>query len=151
MVASIVSFSKKCCLVTPNTAASSTTGGVVPTVKKLSRVIGVADMQAAKSFYVAALGLTVTAESDYWIDLSCGNGSLALSPNGSDRPPGQPGIERTKIIFEVTGLDELVRHIEQIGGKVVHVSDNVAAQIKVVHILDPFQNVFQLAEHRRAP
>jgi predicted enzyme related to lactoylglutathione lyase len=126
------------------------TGGVMPTVNKISRVIGVGDMQAAKLFYVAALGLTVTAESDYWIDLSCGNGSLALSPNGSDRPPGQPGIERTKVIFEVTGLDELVRHIATLGGKVVHVSDNVAAQVKVVHVLDPFQNVFQLAERRHA-
>ena len=117
-------------------------------VNKLSRVIGVGDLRAAKDFYVAALGLTVTAESDYWIDLSCGNGSLALSPNGSDRPAGRDGVERTKVIFDVTGLDDLVRHIETLGGTVVHVSDNVAARVKVVHILDPFQNVFQLAEHR---
>jgi predicted enzyme related to lactoylglutathione lyase len=81
-------------------------GDLVPTVKKLARVIGVDDMQAAKS------------------------------------------IERTKIIFEVTDLDELVRHIETLGAKVVHVSDNVAARVKVVHVLDPFQNVFQLAERR---
>jgi predicted enzyme related to lactoylglutathione lyase len=120
----------------------------MPTVNKLSRVIGVGDMQAAKEFYVAALGLTVTSESAYWIDLSCGNGSLALSPNGSDRPSGQSGIERTKIIFDVSGLDELVRHIEALGGRVVHVSDDVAAPVKVVHILDPFQNVFQVAERR---
>ena len=105
-------------------------------------------MQAAKNFYVAALNLTATTESAWWIDLSCGNGSLALSPNGPDRPEGQTGIERTKVIFEVTGLDEFVERIEKLGGKVVHVSDNVAAQIKVVHILDPFQNVFQLAERR---
>ena len=122
----------------------------MPTIKKLSRVIGVSDMKAAKDFYVAALGLTVTAESDYWIDLSCGNGSLALSPSGGDRPAGQAGVERTKVIFEVTGLDELVLHVRNLGGKVVHVSDNTAAQVKVVHILDPFQNVFQLAERRHA-
>jgi predicted enzyme related to lactoylglutathione lyase len=120
----------------------------VPTVKKLSRVIGVSDMQAAKAFYIAALGLEITAESDFWIDLSCGNGSLALSPNGSDRPSGRDGVERTKVIFEVTELDQLVSHIEKLGGKVVHVSDNVTARVKVVHILDPFQNVFQLAERR---
>ena len=117
-------------------------------IKKLSGVIGVSDMRAAKEFYVAALGLKVTSESEFWIDLSCGNGSLALSPNGTDRPEGRAGIERTKIIFEVIGLDELVAHIESLGGKAVHVSDNVAAPVKVVHILDPFQNVFQLAERR---
>ena len=120
----------------------------MPEIKKLSGVVGVSDMQAAKEFYVAALGLRVTSESAYWIDLSCGNGSLALSPNGADRPEGRPGIERTKIIFEVTGLDELVAHIGGLGGKVVHVSDNPGAPVKVVHILDPFQNVFQLAERR---
>jgi predicted enzyme related to lactoylglutathione lyase len=120
----------------------------VPEIKKLSGVIGVSDMSAAKEFYVAALGLRVTSESAYWIDLSCGNGSLALSPNNGDRPEGRPGIERTKIIFDVTGLDELVAHIERLGGKVVHVSDNAGAPVKVVHILDPFQNVFQLAERR---
>jgi predicted enzyme related to lactoylglutathione lyase len=120
----------------------------VPEIKKLSGVIGVGDMRAAKEFYVAALSLEVTSESGYWIDLSCGNGSLALSPNGPDRPEGRAGVERTKIIFEVTGLDELVARIERIGGKVVHVSDNVGAPVKVVHILDPFQNVFQLAERR---
>ena len=32
--------------------------------------------------------------------------------------------------------------------KLSGVSDNVAAPVKVVHILDPFQNVFQLAERR---
>ena len=119
-------------------------------IKKLSRVIGVADMRAAKEFYVTALGLEVTSETDFWIDLSCGNGSLALSPNNGDRPEGRAGVERTKIIFDVEGLDELVSHIEKLGGKVVHVSDNVAVQVKVVHILDPFQNVFQLAERRHA-
>jgi len=113
-------------------------------------VIGVADMRAAKEFYVTALGLEVTSETDFWIDLSCGNGSLALSPNNGDRPEGRAGVERTKIIFDVEGLDELVSHIEKLGGKVVHVSDNVAVQVKVVHILDPFQNVFQLAERRHA-
>jgi predicted enzyme related to lactoylglutathione lyase len=122
----------------------------VPEVKKLSGVIGVSDMQAAKEWYVAALSLRVESESPFWIDLSCGNGSLALSPNGPDRPEGRPGIERTKIIFEVVGLEELVPHIERLGGKLVHVSDNVAAPVKVVHILDPFQNVFQLAERRHA-
>jgi predicted enzyme related to lactoylglutathione lyase len=122
----------------------------VATVKKLSRVIGVADMRAAKEFYVAALGLDVTSETDFWIDLSCGNGSLALSPNNGDRPEGPAGVERTKIIFDVEGLDELVLRAEKLGGKVVHVSDNVAARVKVVHILDPFQNVFQLAERRHA-
>ena len=120
----------------------------MPEIKKLSGVIGVSDMQAAKEFYVAALGLRVTSESAYWIDLSCGNGSLALSPNGADRPKGRPGIERTKIIFEVSGLDDLVTRVEGVGGKVVHVSDNAGAPVKVVHILDPFQNVFQLAERR---
>ncbi len=122
----------------------------MPEIKKLSGVVGVSDMTAAKEFYVAALGLEVTSESAFWIDLSCGNGSLALSPNNGERPEGRAGVERTKIIFEVTGLDELVPHIERLGGKVVHVSDNVAAQVKVVHILDPFQNVFQLAERRHA-
>jgi len=122
----------------------------VARIKKLSRVIGVADMRAAKEFYVTALGLEVTSETDFWIDLSCGNGSLALSPNNGDRPEGRAGVERTKIIFDVEGLDELVSHIEKLGGKVVHVSDNVAVQVKVVHILDPFQNVFQLAERRHA-
>ena len=120
----------------------------MPEIKKLSGVIGVSDMSAAKDFYVAALSLRVTSESAYWIDLSCGNGSLALSPNGPERQEGRAGIERTKIIFEVTGLDELVAHIEGLGGKVVHVSDSAAAPVKVVHILDPFQNVFQLAERR---
>jgi predicted enzyme related to lactoylglutathione lyase len=122
----------------------------VPEIKKLSGVIGVSDMQAAREFYVAALSLKVTSESAYWIDLSCGNGSLALSPNNGDRPEGRAGVERTKIIFEVEGIDELVSRIERLGGKVVHVSDNVAAQVKVVHVLDPFQNVFQLAERRHA-
>jgi len=48
----------------------------------------------------------------------------------------------------VTGLDELIPRIERLGGKVVHVSDNPGAPVRVVHILDPFQNVFQLAERR---
>jgi catechol 2,3-dioxygenase-like lactoylglutathione lyase family enzyme len=76
----------------------------VATITKLSGVIGVADMHAAKEFYVAALGLEVTSETDFWIDLSCGNGSLALSPNNGDRPKGRAGVERTKIIFVVEGL-----------------------------------------------
>jgi predicted enzyme related to lactoylglutathione lyase len=122
----------------------------VVAIKKLSRVIGVSDMRAAKEFYVAAFGLEVTAETDFWIDLSCGNGSLALSPNNGPRPEGRAGVELTKVIFDVEGLDELVSHIEQLGGKVVHVSDNVAAGVKVVHILDPFKSVFQLAERRHA-
>ena len=120
------------------------------TIKKLSRVIGVADMRAAKEFYVAALGLEVTSESEFWTDLSCGNGSLALSPDNGPRAEGRAGVELTKVIFDVEGLDELVSHVEKLGGKVVHVSDNVAAGVKVVHILDPFQNVFQLAERRHA-
>jgi predicted enzyme related to lactoylglutathione lyase len=122
----------------------------VANVKKLSVVIGVSDMQAAKEFYVAALGLEVTTESDFWIDLSCGNGSLALSQNGQARPEGRAGVERTKTICDVTDIDDLVPHIEKLGGTVVHISDNVAAGVKVVHILDPFQNVFQVAERQRA-
>lgn len=119
-------------------------------VIKMSRVIGVSDMQAAKNFYIAALDLEVTSESAYWIDLSCGKGSLALSPNDGERPAGRAGVERTKVIFEVIGLDELVAHIEKLGGTVVHVSDNAAAQIKVVHVLDPFQNVFSARSGRAA-
>ncbi len=118
------------------------------TVKKLSGVLGVSDMAAAKSFYESALNLSVTSESLFWIDLSCGNGSLALSPDGRERPTGQAGIERTKIIFEVEGLDALVIRIEALGGRVVHVSDQPGSPVRVVHILDPFQNVFQLAERR---
>lgn len=122
----------------------------MPKVKKLSRVIGVSDIGAAKRFYVSALDLVVTSESEYWIELSCGDGSLALSPNDGARAQGREGVERTKVIFEVEGLDELVARIERLGGKVVHVSDNAAAPVRVVHVLDPFQNVVQLAE-RRAP
>ncbi len=120
----------------------------MPTVKQLSRVIGVSDMQAAKDFYVSALGLEVTFESEHWIDLSCGNGSIALSPNYGPRSEGKEGVERTKIVLSVDGLDDLVSHIEGLGGKVVHVSDDPNAPVRVVHILDPYQNVFQLSEAR---
>src|SRR5262245_51409738 len=121
----------------------------MPIVKKLVRVIGVADMAAAKRFYVAALNLVVLSQSESWIELSCGNGSLALSPSGADRASGADGVERTKVIFEVEGLDQLVAHIEALGGKVVHVTDRPGSPVRVVHMLDPYQNVFQLSERRR--
>ncbi len=120
----------------------------MPKVKRLSRVIGVSDLQRAKHFYQSALGLEATFETEHWIDLNCGDGSLALSPNYGHRPAGDQGIDQTKIIFDVEGIDELVARFEELGGKVVHVSDHAGSPVRVVHICDLDQNVFQLSEMR---
>ena len=120
----------------------------MPKVRRLSRVVGVEDLQRAKRFYQSALGLEVTFESEHWIDLNCGDGSLALSPNYGPRPAGGEGVDLTKIIFDVEGLDELVVKFEELGGKVVHVSDHADSPVRVVHICDLDQNVIQLSERR---
>ena len=46
-------------------------------VSKITRVIGVEDMERAVGFYTA-LGLSVEDQNPHWAGLTCGDGNLAL-------------------------------------------------------------------------
>ncbi len=116
--------------------------GVV--ASKITRVIGVGDMKRATEFYVSALGLTVERENEYWTDLTCGNGNLALQ-----RSPGTGDTDtRVMVIFTVESRDQAVKAVEEGGGSLVRLVDNEHAPVILAHVRDTENNIIQLAQLR---
>lgn len=112
---------------------------------RITRVIGVSDMQRALRFYQRALGLKVVHESSEWSDLTCGNGNLALQ----DYQPREPGqYVPTMVIFAVNDIDAAIRQVEEAGGKLLHRVDNEHAPVIVAHVTDTEGNAIQLAQER---
>jgi len=115
-------------------------------VTKISRVIGVDDMQRAVTFYSNALGLSVEPGSNgHWTDLTCGNGYLSLQ---AYRPP-EPEIVPTMVIMTVDNLDSTIAAVEAAGGTLHERHDNPHAPVVIGHVIDTEGNVVQLAQPRQ--
>ena len=114
--------------------------------KSITRVIGVADMQRALTFYRTALGLEVVRESSEWSDLTTGDGNLALQ-NYHPREAGK--YVPTMVIFTVDDLDAVVRQVEAAGGQLLQRVDHEHAPVIVAHVADTEGNAIQLAQEKQ--
>ena len=112
-------------------------------INKVTRVIGVDDMQRAIGFY-QALGLEVEDQNPQWANLTCGDGNLALQ---AYRPP-EPEIVHTMVIFSVDDLESAVAQVEASGGSLHERHDNPHAPVVIAHVVDTEGNVIQLAQPR---
>ena len=111
---------------------------------QITRVIGVNDLARATSFYREVFGLTVTSETPYWVDLTCGDGNLALQPYRHDAD----ALVHTMVIFTVDDLDGAVADAEKHGGVVHQRVDNPHAPVVLAHVIDTENNVIQIAAKR---
>lgn len=112
---------------------------------RITRVIGVSDMQRALTFYRQALGLEVVHESSEWSDLTSGDGNLALQ-NYHPREPGK--YVATMVIFSVDDIDAVIRQVEAAGGQLLQRVDYEGAPVIVAHVADTEGNAIQLAQER---
>ncbi len=113
-------------------------------VSKISRVIGVDDMDRALSFY-QSLGLTVEDSNAHWSNLTCGDGNLALQ---AYRPP-EPRLVHTMVILTVDDLEAAIATVEAAGGELESRHDNPHAPVVLAHVIDTEGNIVQLAELRK--
>lgn len=111
-------------------------------ISKITRVIGVSDMDRAVAFY-SGLGLTVEDQNPFWANLTCGDGNLALQAH---RP--EPGIVHTMLIFTIDDLESAIAEVESAGGSCRERVDNPHAPVVLAHVLDTEGNVIQLAQPR---
>lgn len=113
-------------------------------VRKVSRVIGVADMKRAVGFYTGALGLDVDRETPGWTDLTCGNGNLALQAYQPEE--AKNAVTQTMVIFTVDDLESAIKDVEAAGGRLIRRHDNRHAPVIVGHVVDTEGNAVQLAQ-----
>jgi predicted enzyme related to lactoylglutathione lyase len=119
-------------------------------INTISRVIGAEDMTRAVAFYRDVVGLEVVRESPEWVDLTCGNGNLALQRFQHPHKEGE--YTPTMVLLTVHGdIDEAIREVEAAGGKLLHVSDHDAAPVVVAHVGDTEGNAIQLVKLRQRP
>ena len=81
-------------------------------VSKITRVIGVEDMERAVGFYTA-LCLSVGDQNPHWANLTCGDGNLELQAYR----PAEPTIVHTMVILTVEDLEAAISAAEEAGGK----------------------------------
>ena len=109
---------------------------------RITRVIGVADMQRALVFYQQALGRQAVHESSEWSDLTSGDGNLALQ-NYHPREPGK--CVSTMVIFTVEDIEAAIRQVESAGGRLLQRVDRESAPVIVAQVADTEGNAIQLA------
>ena len=112
-------------------------------VSKITRVVGVEDMDRALSFY-RSLGLMVEDENSNWSNLTCGNGNLALQAYR----PLEPKLVHTMVIFTIDDLEAAITQAEEAGGELRERHDNPHAPVVLAHVIDTEGNVVQLAQPR---
>ena len=110
-------------------------------VSKITRVVGVDDLDRAIDFYTA-LGLRVEDQNPHWTNLTCGDGNLALQAYR----PAEPAVVHTMVIMTVPDLDAAIAAAEGAGGKLQKRHDNPHAPVVIGHVEDTEGNVIQLAQ-----
>lgn len=112
-------------------------------VSKISRVIGVEDMNRALTFY-QSLGLAIEDSNPHWANLTCGDGNLALQ---AYRPP-EPKLVHTMVILTVDDLEAAISTAETAGGELESRHDNPHAPVVLAHVIDTEGNIVQFAQVR---
>lgn len=98
-------------------------------------------MQETKAWYVKALGMEPYFDQAFYVGFNVGGFELGLDPNA---PKGSGG---TQAYWGVEDIEEALKHLVSIGGKVENDIQDVGEGIKVATVLDPYGNQFGLIEN----
>jgi predicted enzyme related to lactoylglutathione lyase len=77
----------------------------------------VQDMDRSIGFYEKAFGFTLLQRSDFWTNMDCGSGKIALCTFGN-----QSTLKETTLILEVDDHKKAAEQITENGGKVISIA-----------------------------
>ncbi|MEO8523421.1 MAG: VOC family protein [Caldimonas sp.] len=101
------------------------------------------DLSSLVRFYTEGLGLSLKFRDDNrWAELRAGDTRFALS-SPEEAPSGMRGGSVS--VFEVTGLDSLLKQACQAGATLNHLRE-MGEHGRVATLLDPAGTLFQLLE-----
>jgi len=104
---------------------------------KLRTVIyHVADLEAAKAWYIAATGVQPYFDEPFYVGFNIGGFELGLDPDMSGVDSGNHHCA----YWDVTAIAEAVDQLLSIGATIVEPIHNVGGAIQVAIVQDPFGN-----------
>jgi predicted enzyme related to lactoylglutathione lyase len=110
--------------------------------KKLRTVIyGVADLAAAKEWYIQATDMQPYFDQPFYVGFDINGFELGLDPNAS----GGPGNQSVSY-WTVDDTEAVSKKLVAIGGTLVQPRTNVGGDIHVAIVADPFGNHIGLIE-----
>ncbi len=75
------------------------------------------DLEQSRSFYQNALGLKEKFQDEVWLEFDLGETSFALHERPEEKGPLKP--QKTRIMFQVDGIENVAGQIEKYGGKLI--------------------------------
>ncbi len=110
-------------------------------VNTMYYVMMVEEMERAIRFYREVMGLSLRSRSEWWSELTFGDGVLALHGGGDSEP------RNTGLGFRVTDVHAACAEIEAGGGKVIAApSDRPGEGILLATAADTEGNAFSLTQ-----
>ncbi|GAB3712117.1 VOC family protein [Spirosoma flavus] len=99
------------------------------------------DLASTKAWYTKALGIAPYFDEPYYVGFNVGGYELGLDPNA------QPAEGSTITYWGVTTIETSLQHFLDSGAVLRDSIQDVGDGIKVVTVLDPFNNVVGLIEN----
>jgi len=101
-------------------------------------VYEVDDLQAAKDWYIKALGFEPYFDEPFYVGFSVGGYELGLHPADENTPTGLGG---TAIYWGVDDIEAAVARLTELGATVHGEIQDVGEGIMVSSVIDPFGNL----------
>lgn len=112
-------------------------------LKKLRTAIyHVADLQAAKDWYIKATGIQPYFDEPFYVGFDINGCELGLDPDMSGITPGNQSV----CYWSVDDSDAAVKQFTGIGAKIIQPKTNVGGPINVAIVADPLGNHIGLIE-----
>jgi predicted enzyme related to lactoylglutathione lyase len=107
-------------------------------------VYRVTDLDGAKAWYSAVLGVEPYFDQPFYVGFNVGGFELGLDPDTSEGAPGRGG---SNAYWGVENAGAALARLLELGGRENREVREVGDGIKVASVLDPFGNVFAIIEN----
>jgi predicted enzyme related to lactoylglutathione lyase len=104
----------------------------------------VADLDKAKEWYRAVLGVEPYFDQPFYVGFNVGGFELGLDPDTSEGASGRGGVTA---YWGVEDADAALARLLELGGRENREVRDVGDGIRVASVLDPFGNVFAIIEN----
>lgn len=112
-------------------------------LKKLRTVVyHVADIEAAKEWYIKATGIQPYFDEPFYVGFEINGCELGLDPDFTNVTPGN----QSTVYWAVDNIDAVLLKMTDVGATVVQQKTNVGGTIFVASLADPFGNLIGIIE-----